>query len=128
MVTVTQDNIESIMSNVLGKKLYVVLTRGIKPAEEIRKFRVAHIQHQMDLEERGILFAAGPLADAVSGQKQRLGLIVIRAENEAEARKIADSDPMHANGMRQYELFQWSINEGGFNLRIRYSNQSYDFD
>lgn len=126
MVTVTQENLPEIMDRMLKKKLWVILTKDVAPHAEVKALAHLHIQHQIGLEERGIMFGAGglrkPDGTRVAGQ------IVIRAKDEAEARKIADSDPMHKAGVRQYELFQWAMNEGGFNLRVRFSDQSYNLD
>ena len=71
-------------------QLWAILTRGVAPLEEIRKYRDAHLAHQVALEKAGIMFAAGPLAEP-DGTRVQVGLIVIRAPNEIEARRIADS-------------------------------------
>ena len=57
-----------------------------------------------------------------------IGLIVIRAKDEAEARRIADADPMHAAGARTYELYAWSLNEGCINVKLNFSDQSFAFE
>jgi hypothetical protein len=57
-----------------------------------------------------------------------MGLIIIRAGSAEEAKRIADSDPMHASGVRTYTLYQWSLNEGRLNISIDFSDQSYRLD
>ena len=54
-------------------------------------------------------------------------MIIIRARDEAEARRIADSDPTHSSGVRQYELYSWSLNEGRINVTLDFSDQSFRF-
>ena len=63
------------------------------------------------------MYGAGPAA-APGASEAAFGLIVIRAKDEAEARRIADADPMHVHGVRKYELYQWTMNEGRINISI----------
>lgn len=112
-------------SKMLRRQFWVILTRGVKPLDEIRKFRDAHLAHQMRLEKEGILFGAGPLADP-DGTLKQFGLIIIRAKTAEEAKTIADSDPMHQNGVREYTLHKWSLNEGRINISIDFSDRFGD--
>ncbi len=110
----------------LRKRLWVVITKAVAPREELDKVLEAHLIHQIRLEKDGIMFGAGPLSNA-DGSPTGTGMIIIRAENEAEARRIADQDPFHSAGLRTYTLQQWSLNEGRITLTIDYSDQSYKF-
>lgn len=106
----------------LGKTLYVILTApapGVGP-DQLGPVLPAHLEHQVRLESDGILFAAGPVQ---TEDGARRGLIIIRAGSFAEAKTIADSDPFHAQGLREYTVERWSMNEGGFSVRISYSDQ-----
>jgi len=118
-----EPEIDPRYNKMLRRKFWVILTRGAKPVEEIRKYRDAHLAHQMKLEKEGILFAAGPLADP-DGTLKQYGLIIIRAESAEEAKRIADMDPMHQHGMREYTLHKWSLNEGRINISIDFSDRS----
>ena len=51
-------------------------------------------------------------------------MVIIRAGSLAEAREIADSDPMHASGARDYTLCPWLMNEGTVTIKLRYSGGS----
>jgi uncharacterized protein len=55
-------------------------------------------------------------------------MIIIRASNSDEARRIADRDPMHAAGVRTYTLYQWSMNEGRLSITLDFSDRSYRLD
>ena len=44
----------------LIKTLYVVFTRPVKPWEEIAAVLPEHLAYQVSLEQRGIMFGAGP--------------------------------------------------------------------
>ena len=65
----------------------------------------AHLKHQIALEQQGIMYGAGPCRPPGESEAA-FGLIVIRAPDEKEAGKIADSGPMHVACVRKYELFQ----------------------
>jgi len=87
---------------------------------------MTHAEYQRYLESSGILFAAGPYFDAKGNQDG--GMIVIRANSEEEARKIADGDPNHISGMRTYTLHQWMINEGQMRVVVDFSTGEYQFE
>ena len=55
------------------------------------------------------------------------GLIIIRAKDETDARRIADTDPMHASGVRKYDLYAWSLNEGRIEVTLNFSDQTFGF-
>jgi uncharacterized protein len=88
-------DIEALTARMLKKRLWIVITRPIKPPEEVRRQLKAHLEHQVRLEKEGIMYGAGP-ATVPGETRAAFGLIIIRARDEAEARRIADSDPMHA--------------------------------
>lgn len=112
-------------STFLNKTLYVITTVPCAPREEMLKHMSAHIDRQVELEEKGIMFGAGPLFDEESEQPVA-GMIIVRADSFEHAKEIADGDPMHANGVRSYTIRRWRLNEGSFNVTIRYSAQSAD--
>jgi len=117
-------------TNSLRMKLYVIETTGVQEkASEMRDHMQAHLAHQVDLEKRGIMFGAGPLYQEGSTDGPPMaGMIIIRAASFEEAKEIADADPMHANGMRTYSIRQWSLNEGTFNVRVNFSDQTAEFE
>lgn len=116
--------------NPLRMTLYVIETRGVpERASEAGEFMQSHLAHQDDLERRGIMFGAGSLREeGVEGGPPTSGLIIIRADSFEQAREIADADPMHANGLRTYTIRRWSLNEGTFNIRVNFSDQSVIFE
>ncbi len=126
-MSVAELSIEELQARMLKKKLWVVMTRAVKPPDEVAKHRRAHLEYQITLERDGIMSGAGP-ATRPGETQPAFGLIVIRAKDEAEARRIADADPMHATGMRQYELYSWSLNEGRINITLNFSDQTFRFD
>ncbi len=107
----------------LRKELYVIFTKPVAPREEVRKILPEHLKRQVELEQKGILFAAGPM-DPMDENKTRTGMIIVRANSFEEADEIAKGDPMHSSGVREYEIWQWSLNEGSYSVTINYSDQS----
>lgn len=117
-------HLTALREKMLRKQLWVVITRAVAPREELDKVLEAHLQHQIRIEKEGILFGAGPLSNP-DGSPTGTGMIIIRADSEAEARRIADQDPFHAKGLRDYTLQRWSLNEGRITVSIDYSDQTY---
>lgn len=112
---------------VVTENLYAVLTTPAVERDEMMKSLPDHLDYQVSLEERGIMFAAGPLFDQ-DGAPPRAGLIIIRANSFAEADEIAKADPMHARGLRSYTLDKWQINEGGFTLKVQFAKYTAALD
>jgi uncharacterized protein len=121
------DKADLSVARMLKKQLWVIMTRAEAPLEEVREHLKAHLQHQIALEKAGIMYGAGP-ATRPGETSAAFGLIIIRAKDEAEARRIADSDPMHSSGVRRYELFSWSLNEGRVNVALSFSDQTFSFE
>ena len=106
----------------LQKQLYVVFTsptNGIRPVMENLE---AHLEHQAKMEKEGIYFGAGPFWTDDEEDWEGEGMFIMRAENLAEAKKIADSDPMHSRGARSYTCRPWLLNEGAMTIEITYSD------
>ncbi len=120
-------SIEELQARMLKKRLWVVMTRAVAPLEQVRRHLKAHLEHQIALEKAGIMYGAGP-ATKPGETAASFGLIIIRAKDEAEARRIADSDPMHSSGVRSYDLYAWSLNEGCINVTLNFSDQTFAFD
>jgi uncharacterized protein len=119
--------VQALHARMLKKQLWVVITRAVAPPQEVRRHLKAHLEHQIALEQAGIMYGAGP-ATRPGDSAAAFGLIIIRARDEAEARRIADSDPMHSSGVRSYELYAWSLNEGRINVTLNFSDQTFAFD
>jgi hypothetical protein len=118
----TASRAQQMAAKMLGKQLYVVHTTPVAPREKIAELLPQHLEHQVRLEKSGVMFAAGPLMNEDGSPGG--GLIVIRAESFADARAIADTDPLHAVGLRTYTIRRWTVNEGSYSLTINYSDQS----
>lgn len=123
-----QDYVERARSKgVLAKELFVVWSKPVADADEIAAALPDHLAYQKGLEAKGILFAAGPMADE-SGEVWSLeGLIVLRAKSLDDARATAEADPMHASGLKAFVVRPWLLNEGCLEFKVSLSNRSVAF-
>jgi len=120
-----QEHIDHVAGKgLLAKRLYVILTTPTRGLEALKEHLGAHLAYQKDLEARGVTFAAGPFADDAELEWSGEGMIIVRAASVADAKAIADADPMHANGARSYRVRPWLLNEGSCTVTVRYS-ESY---
>lgn len=108
----------------LQKQLYVVLTTPAAGMGPVMANLEEHLRFQVSLEERGIMFGAGPFWTDDEEGWQGEGMVIIRAGSLAEARAIAASDPMHASGARTFKVRPWLLNEGTITFKVRYSDGS----
>ena len=124
MTGTPQDRIAALTASMLKKKLYVVISTPVEGgAEKLVPHLPAHLEYMIANEKKGLLFASGPLSEADGSQKGR-GLTVLRAVSAEEARKIAEQDPFFVNGLRTFEIREWTVMEGSFGVTVNFSDQS----
>ena len=126
-MALTPKQVEALHGKMLHKRLYIIFSEPTEKTGDRRKIFPRHIEYQLKIEREGKLFAAGPFVDA-KGKPQGPGMIVVRARNMAEAKRIAEADPFHKQGFRQYRIQAWEVNEGGFNVHVKFSDGSYTLD
>ena len=90
-------NVHPLTHKFLGKEMYLVVTRPVR-SPEIEKRLSEHLAHQVELERKGIMFAAGPLYSKGS-QTPEAGMFVLRANSFEEAEAICKTDPLHEAGL-----------------------------
>ncbi|MEO0486848.1 MAG: YciI family protein [Pseudomonadota bacterium] len=108
----------------LAHELYMVLSTPAGEPAAIKANLPAHLAYQAEQEAAGKLFLAGPVSDESGDMMEGMGLIIYAAASLDEARDLAEADPMHKSGARDYVLRRWLINEGGLSLTVRLSGQS----
>ncbi len=87
----------------------LAIVRYRKPMDVIETVLAAHRAYLLDLKNRGILLASGPL-DPRSG-----GAVLFRVPDEgydAFLDRIRDEDPFTRAGVAQYEILPWNPNFG----------------
>ena len=112
----------------LAKQLYAIFTtpaNGLGPVMEVLQ---RHLAYQVSLTERGIMFAAGPHWTDDEQLWGGDGMVVVRAASREEAEKIAQEDPMHSSGARQYRIRPWLINEGTITVKLDYTTGRFQLD
>jgi uncharacterized protein YciI len=96
-MALTAKQVHDLHDKMLHKRLYVIFSEPTDKAGDRRKIFPKHIAYQLEIERKGILFAAGPFVDG-KGKPQGPGMIVIRAKSMAEAKRVAEADPFHKLG------------------------------
>jgi uncharacterized protein len=117
-----QNALNALLSKLLHKELYVVITEPLHTPEIAAKLH-EHLEGQIALERQGIMFGAGPLQDEGKDKPTR-GMWIIRAGSFEEAHAIIDQDIFHKSGLRTYRLYRWSMNEGSISLTVNFSDQT----
>ena len=120
-----EERVAELMRKMLHKKLYVLISKPVVPPEKLKPFLLAHLEYMIGLEKRGLVFASGPLSDG-EGPPSGHGLTVLRTEDAKEARALAEADPFFVNGLRKFELKEWTVMEGTLSLRVNLSDQSIE--
>ena len=120
-----EERVAELMKKMLRKKLYVVLSQPAAPPDKLKPFLLAHLEYMIGLERRGLVFASGPLSDG-EGPPSGQGLTILRAKSAAEARALAEGDPFFVNGLRTFELKEWTVMEGSLGVRVNFSDGSID--
>jgi len=123
---------EQIRSRLAGLQLYAIFMRPTEKyntrSDEGRELMRKHLQFQLDMEDKGILLAAGPLDgagqasslsafDAIASERaspiiDASGMYMMVAPSREAAEEIASSEPFEAAGWRTHTLCTWQLNEG----------------
>ena len=125
---VPADAVREASRQMLQKQLYAIFTTPTNGLDPVFANLDEHLKFQVELERRGILFAAGPLWTDDEQHWQGEGMVIVRAASADAARAIAEQDPMHKAGARQFRVRPWMINEGSMTLRIDFSSQTFAID
>lgn len=124
----TEERLAALQRGHLGKSLFAVLWTN-NPAvtrEQHREMLPDHLEFLHDLEERGVLFASGPLRVNEGSPQTLHGMAILRAPSLVDAEKIIADEPFTKNGYRTAQIFSWTLNEGSFSVRLRFGAGSYD--
>jgi len=115
-------DVHPLTKKFLGKELYLVVTRPVR-SPEIEKKLADHLAHQVEMEKRGIMFAAGPLYPRGSDVPEA-GMFLLRANSFEEAEALANEDPLHKAGLRVFTLQKWRMNEGCLTITVNFSDST----
>ena len=119
---ITAQDVLNASAGCLQKQMYVYFTKPANGLGPVMENLEEHLKFQVEIEQKGIMFGAGPFWTEDEQRWEGEGMIIIRAESLAEARKIAESDPMHASGARTFTIRPWLMNEGMVTMKVTYSD------
>ncbi|MGA8497766.1 MAG: YciI family protein [Xanthobacteraceae bacterium] len=120
-----EERVADLTRKMLRKKFYVVLSKPAVTPDKLQPYLSAHLEYMIGLEKRGLVFASGPLADG-EGPPTGQGLTVLRAKDASEARTFAEADPFFINGVRTFEIKEWTVMEGTLGVRVNLSDQTIE--
>jgi len=118
---ITKDDILKASEGMLQKQLFVVFTSPTNGMGPVMENIEEHLNFQVDLEQRGIMLGAGPFWADDEHTWNGEGMVIIRADSLAHARKIAETDPMHSSGARSFTIQPWLLNEGRITVEVNFS-------
>jgi uncharacterized protein len=104
----------------LRMQLYVV-TSIAKSLDAVKQNLPAHRAYLRELENKDILFGAGPLWTDDGEYFEGDGMLIYRASSVEEAQQLAQADPMHKNGAREFKIRPWLLNDGSITIRVTLS-------
>jgi uncharacterized protein YciI len=84
-------------------KYYLIFLHSIPERPLTAEAVDQHAAHLAELDDRGKLVMAGPIVE------RQGGLIVLRTGSAAEARAIAEEDPLVRGAYETYELRTWLL-------------------
>ena len=116
------------LDRVLARDYWLVLSKPQQgtTADAINDLVPEHVAWLLGLEEQDVLFVSGPLLsgpDVGPGS----GISVLRTDDEAEARRIAEQDPFVKAGLRTFEVYRWRLNEGSVSVRVSLGTGRYEW-
>lgn len=106
-------------------KLFVMLRRTVDRTL-LREHLGSHLRWMVDGETKGQIFLSGPVAPR-EGATPLDGLTLIRAASLAEAEGLARTDPFVRLGAIEFEILEWTANEGSITLNVTLSNSTVTF-
>ncbi len=119
-MTQPPERIRQLTQNMWKKQFYAVFWQG-KDAD-LAPYLAEHLQYMIDVERDGKLFASGPLDFGKSSD----GMTILRVDSEADARTIAERDPLVVNGVRDFSIREWTVMEGSFSVAVKFSDRSIE--
>ena len=123
MTASVDEHIRQLTQRMLRKRLYVVFSKGKASPDQLKQHLPDHLTYMIGLEKEGVLFASGPLAEE-DGIPRGDGMTILRTASAAEARAVAERDPFYVNGLRTFEVREWTLMEGALTLRVTFSDQT----
>lgn len=115
---ITKDDILEASKGMLQMQMFVVFTTPTNGMGPVMENIEEHLQFQVNLEQCGIMFGAGPFWADDEHTWNGEGMVIIRADSLEHAKEIAATDPMHSSGARSFTVRPWLLNEGRVTVAV----------
>ena len=86
-------------------------------SDEVAGVLADHVEFLRGLERAGTMFMGGPFR-APDYEWSGSGMIIVRTSSLAEARALAERDPLFLHGLRTYDVRGWQLNEGRLSISV----------
>jgi len=80
---------------------YMILSNLVVKGNITNPHRTAHFEYLSMLKNEGKLQIAGRFSDGTGG------MYILTVDSIEEAKRLADADPYHINGIRKFKVFGW---------------------
>jgi len=114
-----------LLARMIGLDMVIVFS---EPSQKFKSEHAplleSHLLFQIELENRGLLFAAGPMLED-DGLPDGHGMTILNVASINEARKLWSEEPFHQAGLRTDTFQRWRLNEGGLNIKLGFSTGSF---
>ena len=120
----TRKKILELSGDMLKWQVYAIHTYPTDGLEAVMANTGPHLEYQHKIEKEGVYIAAGPHWADDEETWEGEGLIIIRAKDLSDARRIAEEDPMHSSGARSFKVRPWLINEGSITVKVNFASNS----
>ena len=82
---------------------YVITFQPVKTRGRDEALIRAHVKFLRELDRKGLLVMAGPFADGEGG------MIILKADSQSAATRIALADPFVESGHRKFSVREWLL-------------------
>ena len=120
------EEIGRLVAPLLHRTLFVCVSEPTASPDQIVPHIPDHLRHLIAMEKSGVLVASGPFIEG--GQVGLRSMMIIRAKDIAEARKIAQEETLHKLGLRRFTIEEWQLNQGRVSVQIDFSDQKAGLD
>lgn len=118
-VKVTEPRLENSMQ----ARFYLAALRFVDRSR-MEELKSVHLTKLLEMEKSGALFLSGP---ANSPEGDLNGFLVIRADSMEQACAMFDAEPFIAEGVMEYDVYEWTVFQGAIAVAVRVSDGTADF-
>jgi uncharacterized protein len=120
----TQQQVSDLLSKMISKTLYAVISHVNAAPEDILPHVVDHLTYMDEPEAKGLLWASGPFVQP--GVLVGDGPTIFRTASLEEARKLIEDEPLTKLNLRTYEIHTWELREGKITVDLDASKSTFD--